>query len=442
MAKKHQRTVIIIGAGGREHAFAWKFHQEGVKVFYTDVVGDKGFTPNAGMEQIADYVPLESLEAAAQFAKDQKIDLAVFGPEKYLVAGGVDIFTAAGVMAFGPTKAAAQLEGSKIFAKRLMKDLGVPTAGFQVFESYDAAEGYLKQQEGRRLVLKADGLAAGKGVIMCTNEDRATNLEAQLSAARGMMVGDDFDGAGKKMIVEDVLGGEEASILALVGPGGLCILPSSQDHKRALDNDKGLNTGGMGAYSPAPVVTDAVLDQVVESILLPTLHGMARKKMPYTGVLYAGLMIKDGKPSVLEFNVRAGDPEIQPTVMRTTSSLFDACVACCDGKIDKYKLEVAENAAHGVVMASGGYPGSYEKGKVITGLDDVPEGVVVFHAGTKRDGDNVVTNGGRVICVTATGKNHREANEAAYKVVGNVVNFEGAHYRKDIGQRAFLERAG
>jgi phosphoribosylamine--glycine ligase len=442
MPKKHKRSALIVGAGGREHAFAWKFHQEGIQVFYTDVAGDPGFVPNAGMEQIATYVPLASLEEAAKFAQDQKIDLAVFGPEKYLVAGGVDIFTAAGVRAFGPTKAAAQLEGSKSFAKRLMKYAGVPTAGFQEFESFDAAEGYLKQQEGRSLVLKADGLAAGKGVIMCTNPDRAKNLEDQLSAARGMMVGDDFEGAGKRMIVEEVLGGEEASILALVGPGGLCILPSSQDHKRALNNDEGLNTGGMGAYSPAPVVTGAVLDQVVDDILLPTVHGMARKKMPYTGVLYAGLMIKNGKPSVLEFNVRAGDPEIQPVGMRVKSSLFDACIACCDGTIDKYNLEVDENAAHGVVMASGGYPGKYEKGKVITGLDDVPEGVVVFHAGTRRDGDKILTNGGRVLCVTGTGKTHKEANDAAYKVVGNMVDFEGAHYRKDIGQRAFLERAG
>jgi phosphoribosylamine--glycine ligase len=364
------------------------------------------------------------------FAKQNNIGLTVVGPEDPLAAGVVDAFEAAGVKAFGPSGGAAQLEADKAFAKQLMRSSAISTAEGRVFERFGDAKAYIASRD-EAVVVKAAGLAKGKGVFVC--EDPADGI----LAAEKMMCDKTFGSAGDKVIIEDKLLGEEASILAFVDSRNIYVMESSQDHKPIGDGDTGLNTGGMGAYSPAPVVTEALMDQITREILVPAVDGMNRNGTPYKGVLYVGIMITAAGPRVLEFNVRFGDPETQPILMRLKSDLLSVCLAVCEGKLDEVSLEWDPRPAVCVVIASGGYPGDYEKGKIITGLDEAEqiEDVVVFHAGTAAKDGDIVTNGGRVLGVTALGETVAKAKARAYKAVDKI-KFDGAYWRRDIADKA------
>lgn len=419
-------NVLLLGNGGREHAIAWKLAQsrELKKLFIAP--GNPG-TAKCGVNvdiKADDYVQLLG------FAKDNKVGLAVIGPEDPLAAGIVERFEKSGIKAFGPSGAAAQLEADKAFSKQIMKTNAIPTAESRTFDNFQDAKTYIASRD-EAVVIKAAGLAKGKGVFVCDEPCEG------IIAAEKIMEGKIFGKAGEKIIVEDKLLGQEASILAFVDGRNIYVLESSQDHKAIGDGDTGPNTGGMGAYSPAPIVTDKLMDQITKEILVPTVDGMNRNGTPYKGILYAGIMITQGGPRVLEFNVRFGDPETQPILARLKSDLLEAMLATCDGTLDKITLEWDDRAAVCVVMASGGYPDDYEKGKVITGIEEAEaiKDVVVFHAGTAEKNGQIVTSGGRVLGVTALGDKIADAQAKAYEAAEKI-KFEKAYYRKDIGDKA------
>jgi len=417
-------NILIIGSGGREHTLVWKIAQSPrVKKIYCA-------PGNGGISLIAECVPVKvtDVPALVNFAREKKIDLTVVGPEVPLAAGIVDEFGKENLKVFGPTKIAAELESSKVFAKKMMRKYGIPTGEGEIFARPQEAIAYIREK-GAPLVVKADGLAAGKGVIVCP-----TVKEAE-EAINLIMVEKAFGEAGSQVIVEECLQGEEASFIALTDGETILLLIPSQDHKPIYDGDKGPNTGGMGAYSPAPVVTDDVDRKIRERVIKPLLARMKEDGMPFTGFLYAGLMIKDGEPHVLEFNVRCGDPETQPIMTRYGGDLLDLLEAAADGDMGGVDVSWKDDASVCVVMASGGYPGNYEKGHEITGLGDCAGDVVVFHAGTKLDGARVVTTGGRGLGVTATAPTLKEAVDAAYACCAKI-RWKDCFYRKDIAKRA------
>lgn len=417
--------VLVIGSGGREHALAWKAAQSASVEKVYCVPG------NPGIAQIAECVQIDICDndALVAFALENKIDLTIVGPEVPLANGVVDAFRAKGLAIFGPTQAAAQIEGSKSFAKDLMKKYGIPTAAFEVFTEAEAAKAYIVEQ-GAPIVIKADGLAAGKGVVV------AMTLDEALEAVDMMMCDHAFGTAGCQVVVEEFLTGEEASILTFCDGTTIVPMISSQDHKRAYDNDEGPNTGGMGTYAPAPVVTADVLACVQKEILEPTVAAMKAEGMPYTGCLYAGLMITENGPKVIEFNARFGDPETQVVLPLLDSDMAEIMMACVNGNLADLDIRWKDGAAVCVVMAAGGYPQGYRKGDVINGLDKAAElGATVFHAGTATKDGSIVTNGGRVLGVTAIGSDIQKAVDKAYEAVKSI-HFDDVHYRNDIAYRA------
>jgi phosphoribosylamine--glycine ligase len=421
--------VLVIGGGGREHALAWKIAQSPrvQKVYVAPGNGGTARDPRL------DNVALTELGALADFAQGEKIGLTVVGPEAPLAAGVVDLFRERGLRIFGPTRAAAQLESSKAFAKEFMRRHRIPTADHATFD--DAAEAHaFVQRQGAPIVIKADGLAAGKGVVV------ATTLEQAHEAIDWMLVdnrlGVAHNAGGARVVIEQFLEGEEASFIVMCDGKNVLPLATSQDHKRLLDGDAGPNTGGMGAYSPAPVVTPNVHARVMHEIILPTVAGMARDGMPFTGFLYAGLMIDaKGQPRTVEFNARLGDPETQPILMRLKSDLLDALLQAADGRLDQVELQWDRRVALGVVVAAAGYPMSPRKGDAITGLPAPAEDLMVFHAGTAEQGGQLLTSGGRVLCVTALGEKVKAAQQRAYEALRGI-HIDGALYRSDIGHRA------
>ena len=425
--------VLVVGGGGREHALVWKIAQSPLVEEIYATPGNGGICREAKTQ----CIPWPgSLEALADFAYERGIDLTVVGPEDPLVQGIVDIFQASGLRVFGPCREAAQLEGSKAFSKDFMKRFGIPTAEYKVFSDPQEAKDYVKAQ-GAPIVVKADGLAAGKGALVCRT------LEEALAAVDRIMVEKAFGDAGNRVVVEEFLTGEEASFLAITDGEHIYPLAGSQDHKPVYDNDEGPNTGGMGAYSPAPVITSVVHQRVMDKVMRPVVEGMKEMGHPFKGVIYAGLMIKEEEPRVLEFNVRFGDPEAQPILMRMESDLVPALMASIEGGLDQVEIAYKPQAAVCVVMASGGYPGKYERGFVIEGLDQVEQmnDVKVFHAGTAERDGSTVTNGGRVLGVTALGKTVKDAIDRAYEAVGGI-HWPGVHYRRDIGAKALKRLTG
>jgi phosphoribosylamine--glycine ligase len=421
-------NILIIGSGGREHALAWKAAQSPQVDNVFVAPGNAGTAREAGMENVD--IEVTNIDGLIAFAQARELGLTIVGPEVPLVAGIVDRFQAAGLACFGPTRGAAQLEGSKTFAKDFLKRYNIPTASYGTFTDIKAACDYIREQ-GAPIVVKADGLAAGKGVILAQSEAEA------IAAVEDMLAGNAFGEAGHRVVIEEFLQGEEASFIAMADGRHCLPLATSQDHKARDNNDRGPNTGGMGAYSPAPVVTPEIHRRVMEEVMLPTLAGMAAEGHPFTGFLYAGLMIAaDGTPKVLEFNVRFGDPETQPIMCRLQSDLVELCQAALEGRLDTVEARWDARAALGVVMAAGGYPDSYRKGDVIQGLttgDDMP--CKVFHAGTRADGDAVVSSGGRVLCVCALGETIAAAQQQAYACVEQI-HWPDVYYRTDIGYRA------
>ena len=418
--------VLIIGNGGREHALAWKAAQDDN---VTQVFVAPGNAGTASEHKVTN-VDIDVLDIArlVEFAQAENISLTIVGPEAPLVVGVVDQFEEAGLAVFGPVQAAAQLEGSKAFTKDFLARHNIPTAAYQNFTEIEPAKAYVKQQ-GAPIVVKADGLAAGKGVILAQTEQEA------FDAIDDMLAGNAFGEAGHRVVVEEFLTGEEASFIVMVDGKNILPLATSQDHKARDNGDKGPNTGGMGAYSPAPVVTQAIHDRAMQEVIIPTVEGMASEGMPYKGFLYAGLMIDaDGTPKVLEYNCRFGDPETQPILMRLKSSLVELCLAGTRGELDKIDVEWDSRTALGVVMAAGGYPEAYNKGDEITGINNVSN-AKVFQAGTRVDDGKTLTNGGRVLCVTALGNTVKEAQEQAYKAVKSI-DWKDVYYRTDIGHRA------
>ena len=420
--------VLVIGSGGREHALAWKCAQSGDVDEVLVAPGNAGTGREPGVRNIE--VSSDDIEALATLAQDEQVALTIVGPEAPLVAGLVDRFTELGLPCFGPTAAAAQLEGSKAFTKDFLARHNIPTAAYRNFTDLHAALAYIREQ-GAPIVIKADGLAAGKGVI------GAQSLEEAEQAATDMLAGGSFGDAGAKIVVEEYLDGEEASFIVITDGDTVLPMATSQDHKARDEGDVGPNTGGMGAYSPAPVVTPAIESRIMDEVIRPTLAGMRSDGHPYLGFLYAGLMIMaDGTPKVIEFNCRMGDPETQPIMARLKSDLVAICRATLDGTLASQEVDWDERAALGVVMAAGGYPASYAKGKVISGLDDVDtESRKVFHAGTARLDNAVTTSGGRVLCVVGLGDSVAAAAAEAYAAVGQI-DWEGVYCRRDIGHRA------
>jgi phosphoribosylamine---glycine ligase len=420
--------ILVVGNGGREHALAWKIAQS--------PRADRVFVApgNAGTAADAENVdiPATDVPRLVQFARNNEIDLTVVGPEAALTAGLVDALGDAGLRAFGPSKAAAELEGSKVFCKELLRHADVPSADYRVFQSAKAAITYLKDRDDLPMVVKADGLAAGKGVIVCDNREQALEAVDRIASRK------EFGEAGNQLVIEERLHGQEASVLALSDGRTLVALPACQDHKPAGDGDTGPNTGGMGAYSPTQLVTDQMMTEVEEKILIPTIHQMKRSRRPFRGVLYAGLMVTNQGIKVLEYNVRFGDPECQPLLMRLNSDLLDLLEATADGRLDEISPPQWDpRPAVCVVMASEGYPGKYERGKPIRGLDEaakVPD-VKVFHAGTATSDGGVVTDGGRVLGVTALGSSISAAKLQAYTAV-KCIRFAGGWCRKDISDKA------
>jgi len=420
--------VLVVGGGGREHSLVWKIAQSPkVKKIYAA-------PGNAGISRLAECIPIQptQIDNLVDFAERYEIDLTVVGPEAPLVAGIVDRFQTRGLRIFGPSKQAARLEGSKAFAKELMREYGIPTAQFRVFNSPTKAISYIREK-GAPIVVKADGLAAGKGSIVAMTEEEASEAVEKILVKRA------FGEAGEKVVIEEYLQGEEASVLALTDGETIVPLVPSQDHKRALDGDQGPNTGGMGAYAPAPVITEKLMQQITREILQPTVKAMADRGVIYKGVLYAGLIMTAEGPKVLEFNCRFGDPETQAQLPLMKTDLVDLLLAICNRKLKDVPIQEEKKAAVCVVMASEGYPGAYEKGQEITGLKQAEEmeGVVVFHAGTKLERRKVVTNGGRVLGVTAVGDDISAAVSRAYQAVEKI-KFHGAHYRRDIAFRALV----
>ncbi|MBP6807869.1 MAG: phosphoribosylamine--glycine ligase [Chromatiaceae bacterium] len=428
-------NILIIGGGGREHALAWKAAQSPRVGMVFVAPGNGGTAQEPGVQNLD--IAADDLDGLVAFASAQAIGLTIVGPEAPLVAGLVDRFQAAGLPCFGPTQGAAQLEGSKSFTKDFLQRQGIPTAAYGSFSELEPALAYLRQV-GAPIVVKADGLAAGKGVIL------AHDLATAEAAVRDMLAGGRFGSAGNRVVIEEFLEGEEVSFIALVSQGQILPMASSQDHKARDDGDLGPNTGGMGAYSPAPVVTPTLHERIMAEVMHPTVAGMAAEGLPYSGFLYAGLMIAaDGTPKVLEYNCRFGDPETQPILMRLKSDLVELCLAALAGRLDEMRADWDPRAALGVVMAAGGYPDAYEKGQVISGLEaaaQVPD-TKVFHAGTTRQGDETVTSGGRVLCVTALGETVRAAQSRAYQAVDQI-HWQNDFCRRDIGHRAIARERG
>jgi phosphoribosylamine--glycine ligase len=428
--------VLVVGGGGREHALAWKLAQSPkVQAVYV-APGNGGTALDARLEN----VDITDVKALREWALAEKIALTVVGPEQPLAAGIVDEFRAHGLRVFGPTKAAAQLESSKAFSKAFMKRHGIPTAEYETFTDAAAAHAYV-DEKGAPIVVKADGLAAGKGVVVAmTLHEAHEAIEFMLAPNPDFNpLGVAHNEGGARVVIEEFLQGEEASFIVMCDGKNVAAMATSQDHKRLLDGDEGPNTGGMGAYSPAPVVTPEVHGRAMREIILPTIKGMEKDGIPFTGFLYAGLMIDaEGKPKTLEFNCRMGDPETQPIMMRLKTDLYEVMMAATSGALDQIELDWDRRPALGVVMAAHGYPLSPRKGDVIHGLQkgvDAAEDAMVFHAGTRKQGDATVTAGGRVLCVTALGSTVKAAQQRAYEVAQDI-GFDGAQYRKDIGWRA------
>ena len=420
-------NVLLIGSGGREHALAWKLAQSPKVEKLLVAPGN----PGIGLLDKCECVSLdvENLELVADFAQENKIDLTVVGPEAPLVAGLADVFEARGLAVFGPSKAAAQLEGSKAFSKNIMAKYNIPTAFFKICDNIDDAKAYV-EEKGAPIVVKADGLAAGKGVVVAFTKEEALN------AIDEMMGDHKFGAAGACVVLEEFMDGEEASLLAFTDGKVIVPMIASQDHKRAFDGDKGPNTGGMGTYAPAPVLTPALRDKATEEVLKPMIAAMQAEGTPYKGCLYAGLMVKADSVKVVEFNCRFGDPETQVVLPLLNSDLAEIMLACATGKLDQVEINWSDKAAVCVVVASGGYPESYEKGKEITGLEAAAEvGAVVFHAGTKLSDGKIVTSGGRVLGVTAVDDNIKAARDKAYEAVDKIA-FDKAFSRRDIAWRA------
>lgn len=425
-------NILIIGSGGREHALAWKAAQ-------SPQVDNVYVTPgNAGTAQEPKVTNL-SIAAAdiselIPFVRGHDVGLTIVGPEAPLVLGIVDAFADAGLACFGPSQAAAQLEGSKSFAKDFMARHRIPTAAYQSFTEVEPAIAYIRHH-GAPIVVKADGLAAGKGVILAQTQDHA------IAAVEGMLTGESFGAAGRQVVIEEFLQGEEASFIVLVDGEHCLPLASSQDHKTRDDGDCGPNTGGMGAYSPAPVITPELHTRILQEVIAPTVQGMAAEGYPYKGFLYAGLMITaDGTPKVLEYNCRCGDPETQPIMLRLRSDLVELCQATLAGRLDQHQARWNSQTALGVVMTAQGYPGAYHKGDAIHGLTmQTPEYIKVFHAGTTQRDGQIVTDGGRVLCVTALGQSVEEAQTRAYQWIQRI-HWDGVYYRTDIGYRAIMEK--
>lgn len=418
--------VLVIGGGGREHAIVWKLSQSrSVDKIYC-------CPGNAGIAELAQCIDVkqDDFNALLDFVKYEWIDLTIVGPEDPLSKGIVDLFEKEGRRILGPNRLAAQLESSKVFSKDLMRSHGMPSAEYKVFTSYLHAEEYVRFK-GTPVVIKADGLAAGKGVFV------ASSMEEAMDALKIIMKDRAFGEAGNRVIIEQCLRGEEASFMAFTDGKTVIPMVSSQDHKRIFDGDKGLNTGGMGAYSPAPVITEELEKVVLEKIMKPTIRALKSEGIKYKGILYAGLMIENGQPSVLEFNCRLGDPETQPVLSRLQTDFMDIAMAITDEKLADINIEWKKDPAVCVVISSGGYPGKYRKGDVIKGIDEANklEGVHVFHAGTAFKGNDIITAGGRVLGVTAVGSDIAEAKTMAYEAVGKI-HFDGMHYRKDIADRA------
>ena len=429
--------VLVVGGGGREHALAWKLSQS-PKVQAVYVAPGNGGT---ALDTRLENINITDVQALRAWASTEKIALTVVGPEQPLAAGIVDEFRAHGLKVFGPTKAAAQLESSKAFSKAFMKRHGIPTADYKTFTDAVAAHAYV-DEKGAPIVVKADGLAAGKGVVVAMNLHEAHEaIEFMLGKGAGAdpsfnPLGVTHNEGGARVVIEEFLQGEEASFIVMCDGKNVAAMATSQDHKRLLDGDNGPNTGGMGAYSPAPVVTPDVHARAMREIIMPTIKGMEKDGIPFTGFLYAGLMIDaQGKPKTLEFNCRMGDPETQPIMMRLKTDLVDVMLAATSGGLDKIELEWDRRPALGVVMAAHGYPLSPRKGDVISNLPKPGEDTMVFHAGTAREGSGTVTSGGRVLCVTALGSTLKAAQQRAYAVVQDIT-FAGAQMRKDIGYRA------
>lgn len=417
--------VLVIGGGGREHALVWKISQS-QKV--TDIYCAPG---NAGTAENAKNVPIaaDQVDQLLAFAQENEIGLTIVGPEQPLVMGIVDQFQEKGLRIFGPTARAAELEGSKAFSKDIMKKYGLPTAEYETFTSHQLAQRYFDKETGP-IVVKASGLAAGKGVILCRNSEEGLN------AVNTIMKDKSFGEAGEKVVIEEFLEGQEVSVLAFSDGNNFLLMDSAQDHKAALDGDKGPNTGGMGAYSPAPIFTDLLRQKVSDKIILPLIRAMNSEGRPYKGILYAGLMLTKNGPKILEFNARFGDPETQPLLVRMESDIVPLFEACIDGTLDQFELYWKPEPSICVVMAAKGYPGSYKKGKEILGLNEaaaLPD-VVVFHAGTKAEAGKVLSSGGRVLGVTATGSDISSASKKVYDAVAKI-KWDGIHYRKDIGHR-------
>ncbi|MDH5300522.1 MAG: phosphoribosylamine--glycine ligase [Gammaproteobacteria bacterium] len=426
--------ILVVGSGGREHALAWKAAQspEVSKVFVAP--GNAGTAREPKLENLA--IGVTDIDKLVAFARDNAIALTIIGPEAPLVIGVVDAFRAAGLRCFGPTKGAAQLEGSKAFTKDFLARHNIPTAAYQNFTEIEPAIAYVRKM-GAPIVVKADGLAAGKGVIV------AMTLGEAEEAIRDMLSGNAFGNAGSRVVIEEFLDGEEASFIVMVDGKNVLPMATSQDHKRVGDGDTGPNTGGMGAYSPAPVVTAEVHDRVMHEVIMPTVRGMAAEGNPYTGFLYAGLMIDaSGAPKVIEYNCRFGDPETQPIMMRLQSDLVALCNQALDGKLDSATANWDSRAALGVVLAAGGYPGDYAKGDVISGLDGADTAdAKIFHAGTTSQNGEVVTAGGRVLCATALGNSVGEAQRKAYQLADKI-RWKGLLMRRDIGYRAIDREKG
>lgn len=419
--------VLIIGGGGREHALGWKVAQSKNVQHVFVAPGNAGTALEEKLINVD--VGAEDVSALLAFAQAKQIDLTIVGPEVPLVLGVVDAFQAAGLKIFGPSQAAAQLEGSKAFTKDFLQRHNIPSGDYQNFTEIAPALAYV-QEKGAPIVIKADGLAAGKGVIV------AMTLEEAEDAIRDMLAGNAFGEAGSRVVIEEFLDGEEASFIVMVDGKNVLAFATSQDHKRVGNGDTGPNTGGMGAYSPAPVVTPDIHQRVMEQVIYPTVKGMAAEGNPYTGFLYAGLMIMpDGTPKVIEYNCRFGDPETQPIMLRLQSDLVELVELACTGQLDQAEAKFDPRASVGVVLAAEGYPGSYNKGDVIHGLSLGNETAKVFHAGTKEIAGNVTTNGGRVLCATALGESVTAAQKNAYALV-NQVSWKGMFYREDIAYRA------
>jgi len=423
--------VLVVGSGGREHSLCWAIAK-------SPKCDELYCAPgNAGIDQVAISVPVQAddLDGMMEFVLDNEVDFVVVGPEGPLVAGLVDRLEAAGVKAFGPSAKAAALEGSKAFTKDLCGKYGIPTAEYARFDEPDAAKEYIRIK-GAPIVVKADGLAAGKGVILCRNENEA------YAAIDHIMTEAAFGEAGSEVVIEEMMTGEEASFFALVDGTTAVPLVAAQDHKAAFDGDEGPNTGGMGAYSPAPVIDARMSRQVMDTIITPTIEGMAAEGAPYKGVLYAGLMMTEKGPQLIEYNVRFGDPECQPMMMRLKSDLLDLLLACAEGRLAKAKLAWRKEAALSVVMATQGYPGSYRKGSEIKGLEKAAalKDVEIFHAGTREEDGRILADAGRVLNVTALGRTVAEAQKRAYKAVG-LIDWPEGFCRSDIGWRAIKPRA-